>query len=205
MKLHQLNKSLKKELIRKSIHMSSLWIPVAIFFLPTLLSQFIFITLLALDLSVEYAHFKKQSWLRKKFGKIFSFSLRNNELNHAHFRPSGAFYMLAAAFLCCLFFPKIISMIAMSVLIISDTCAALCGKYFGQRKIRRKKSLEGCFAFFVSALIIMMIYNPMFNVTHLSIIACMMATGVELFADFLKVDDNLSIPLSVGIILCFAL
>lgn len=194
-------KSIKKEFYRKSVHLSSLWIPCFIFFIPMHIVVALLFALLVLDFAAEYANYKKYPWFRRLFGKLFSQTMRLKELKHSRFTLSGAFYVLSAALLCCLLFPKNICIIALSIMIVSDASAAIVGKCFGTRKIRKQKSLEGCTAFFVSALFIMLLFNPIFNVRDVSIIACMAATIAELFEDKLKLDDNLSIPLLVGCIL----
>ena len=51
-----INKSFKKELYRKSIHLSSLWIPALIYFLHPGLSIIIFSTLFVGDALLEYGN-----------------------------------------------------------------------------------------------------------------------------------------------------
>ena len=110
-------------------------------------------------------------------------------------------YVLAAAIICTLLFSKPIAAIALTVMLISDTCAALFGKAFGTRNLYKGKSLEGTVAFFLSALFINMLYEPVFHFTYAGVIACTVATLAEMFEDKLEIDDNLSIPLFIGIIL----
>jgi dolichol kinase len=86
-------------------------------------------------------------------------------------------------------------------MLISDTLAALIGKACGQRKIYKNKSLEGTCAFFVSALIIMILFNPIYTFTYASVIACFFAVFMELYEDWFELDDNFSIPLVIGFIL----
>ncbi|MCK7523378.1 MAG: hypothetical protein MZV64_39855 [Ignavibacteriales bacterium] len=64
---------------------------------------------------------------------------------------------LLSALICALIFPKVIFVTAFSILIISDTMAALIGRKFGKRKFLRK-SLEGTLSFFISASIVVIIY-----------------------------------------------
>lgn len=86
-------------------------------------------------------------------------------------------------------------------MLVSDTMAALVGKAFGTRMLYKHKSLEGTVAFFMSALLINMLFEPLFQFTYAGVIACMAATLAELYEDKIDLDDNLSIPLFVGIIL----
>ena len=116
-------------------------------------------------------------------------------------QPSGGAYVMLAAIACTLLFPPNIAVVAMTIMLISDTCAALFGKAYGMRYLYKNKSLEGTAAFFISALVIMMLCNFILPVTYASILAAFAATMAEVFEDKLDIDDNFSIPLSVGIIL----
>ncbi len=196
-----INKSFKKELFRKSIHLSSLWIPACIYFIHPGLSIIIFSLLFVLDALLEYGNYKKWRWARRTFGVLFFKTLRNKERKRTRFQVSGSLYVLLAAVACTFLFTKPIAVIALTVMLISDTCAALFGKAYGTRKLRASKSLEGTTAFFISALFVMMIYNPIFPVTYASISACVFATLAEMYEDKIEIDDNLSIPLFVGITL----
>lgn len=196
-----ITKSIKKEFYRKLIHLSSLWIPALIFFTEHNLA----ITLLSIiflgDAILEYGNFKKWQWARKSFGIIFFKTLRNKELNRSVFQVSGSMYVLFSAILCTFLFSKIIAVIALTVMLISDTFAALFGKAYGTRHLRNNKTLEGTTALFISALAIMVLFNPLYPVTYASILACAAATLAEMYEDKIEIDDNLSIPLFIGIIL----
>lgn len=195
------NKSFKKELMRKAIHLSSLWIPALIYFLHPSLSIMIFSTIFVGDALLEYGNYKKWRWARRTFGLLFFRTLRNKELKRNKFQVSGSLYVLFAAIACTMLFSKPVAVIALTIMLISDTCAALFGRAYGTRKLRATKSLEGTVAFFISALIIVMIYNPIYPVTYASILACAAATLAEMYEDKIEIDDNLSVPLFVGIIL----
>lgn len=195
------NKSFRRELARKSIHLSSLWIPALIYFAHPGVSVMLFAILFLCDALLEYGNFKKWRWARRTFGFLFFKTLRNKERVRTRFQVSGSMYVLAAAIICTLLFSKPVAAIALTVMLISDTCAALFGKAFGTRKLYKSKSLEGTVAFFLSALLINMLYEPVFHFTYAGVIACIAATLAEMFEDKIEIDDNLSIPLFVGIIL----
>lgn len=195
------NKSFKKELYRKLIHLSSLWIPALIYFVKPEISISVFATIFIGDVILEYGNYKKWRWARRTFGLLFYRALRNKELKRSRLQLSGGAYVMLSAIACTLLFPANIAVVAMTVMLISDTCAALFGKAYGTRRLYKNKSLEGTVAFFISALAIMMIYNFILPVTYVSIIAAFVATLAEMFEDKIDVDDNFSIPLSIGFIL----
>lgn len=144
----KLAKNLKKELYRKSIHLSSLWIPLFIYFVHPGVSIVFFSLLFVGNVLIEYGNYKKYPWARRTFGSLFFRMLRNKETTHGKFQVSGSLYVLLAAIACTLLFPQPVAVISLSVMLISDTSAALFGKAYGTRKLYKNKSLEGTVAFF---------------------------------------------------------
>ena len=196
-------KNFRYEMYRKLIHLSSLWMPLFIFWVPKVWACLLFATVLVADLITEYANYKRYKWARKTFGRLFFKTLRTGETSHRRFLPSGSVYVLTAAFLCALLFSKEIAALSLSVMLISDSCAALVGKKFGQHKIYKQKSLEGTLAFFISALIINGLFYPLVTFNFTSLFACLAASTAELWEDKFKIDDNLSVPLIIGAILSY--
>lgn len=197
----RVDKSYKKEIYRKAIHLSSLWIPALIYYAHPGISIMLFSVLFVGDAALEYGNYRRWKWARRTFGSLFFKTLRNKETKRIYFQVSGSLYVLLAAIACTVLFSKPVAAIAMTVMLISDTMAALVGKACGTRKIYHNKSMEGTTAFFLSALLINMLYEPIFHFTYASVIACVAATAAEVFEDKIEIDDNLSIPLFVGIIL----
>ena len=194
-------KEYRHEVYRKGIHLSSLWIPALIYFCGTLVASIVFISLMLGDLILEYGNYKKWHWARILFTLPFAAILRRSERQHQHFTVTGSVYVLASSLICTLLFSNVIAAISLTVMLISDTLAALVGKAIGQRKIYKEKTLEGTCAFFVSALIITMFFNPLYTFTYASVIACFTAVFMELFEQWFELDDNFSVPLAMGIIL----
>ena len=194
-------KQYRQEVYRKGIHLSSLWIPALIYYTGTTIACIVFSVLMLGELLLEYGNYKKWRWARVIFSLPFAFALRNKERQHKKFVLTGGFYVLASSLLCTLLFSNPIATIAITVMLISDTLAALVGKACGQRKIYQNKTLEGTVAFFMSSLIIMMLFNPIYTFTYASVIACIFAVIAELFEKFLELDDNFSVPLAIGFIL----
>jgi dolichol kinase len=132
------------------------------------------------------------------FGSIF----RQHELDSNKKQLSGASYLLAAAILCIIVFPKGIAMISLFFLIIGDTVAALIGRKWGKTPFL-KKSLEGTGAFFISTVIIAFL-TPKFTDTGLEIGLIIFSGFVAAIAENIAsgfLDDNVAIPLSTGTVL----
>lgn len=195
------DKAFKKELFRKAIHLSSLWIPAAIYFMPKIVLIPILLVILTGNIILEYGNFKKYSWARKSFGVLFFRTLRNKETSREHFQFTGAIYVLSSALMCLCFFGKEVATIALTVMLISDSVAALVGRSVGKIKIHANKTLEGTLAFFVSALVINLLFIPIYPFGWTSVVACLTATIVEVYEDKIEVDDNLSIPIFFSTVL----
>jgi len=134
------------------------------------------------------------------FYKFFRRLLREHELNHDKKLLTGATYVLISAAVCIQWFPKLITITAFSILIISDTAAAIFGRRFGKR-VFFQKSLEGAAAFFVSALVLLAFLPHAYDPTAeyvIGAIAALVGAVVESASIQLRFDDNLSIPLSIG-------
>ncbi len=189
--------SIKNEILRKLVHLSSLWMVLFIFIFEQEISILFFSILLVLFTLFEYS--RMESNLVKTFmNRYFSAIMRENEITTG-FKISGltgSFYFLLSVVLSLIFFDKAVAMIAISIMILSDTVAALIGKKFGTMRIW-DKSLEGAGAFFITTLAILVFFIPMLPVI-VAIIISIIITAVEFVSNHFRVNDNLSITLIAG-------
>lgn len=197
------DKAFRKELMRKAIHLSSLWIPAAIYFMPKFILVPILLVILSGNLILEYGNFRRYPWARKSFGVLFFKTLRNKETSREHFQFTGSIYVLISSLLCLCLFDKEIASIALTVMLISDSAAALVGRSIGRIKLYKNKTVEGTLAFFTSALIINLLFWQIYPFTWASVAACAAATLAEVYEDKIEIDDNLSVPLFMAIVLTF--
>jgi dolichol kinase len=188
---------LKKELVRKGIHIFSLSIPIVGYYVCRQTALLIFIPLAIMALIVDSFRYKSKI-VAQIFYFIFGKILRQHEVGSKKTLTGGTYVLISAA-LCVFLFPKILFVMGFSILIISDTIAAFVGKTIGKHKINGK-TFEGSLAFFVSAVFVI-ILTP--KITYSGIeyligfIGAFIGTIVELFS-FGLLDDNFSIPLSIG-------
>ncbi len=189
----------RDELVRKLIHLFSLSIPVIYYFIPSSTSITILIYLTIFALLFDGGRFVSKSFA-KLFYRVFGFLLRKHELDKEKKNLTGATYVLLSALICALIFPKVIFVTAFTILIISDTSAALIGRKFGKRKFLRK-SFEGTLSFFISASIVV-IFTPKVSNFPMEYVIGFIAAFVGAIVENISyglADDNLSIPISVGL------
>lgn len=188
----------KDELVRKLIHLTSLLIPVIYYFIPKSTAAIILGSLAVFAITLDLARYFSPE-VGKIFYKFFGFLLRRHEIDKEKKNFNGATYVLIAAVIGVLIFPKMILITAFSILIIGDTMAALIGRKFGSHKFLFK-SLEGTSAFFISSCIVVL-FTPKigyFNEEYIiGFIAAFVGAIVENISSSF-VDDNFSIPFSVG-------
>jgi dolichol kinase len=188
----------RDELFRKLIHLTSLSIPIVYYFISKGTAALILAILAALALIIDLARYLHPE-IGKIFYKIFGFLLRQHELDHKKKNLNGATYVLISALISVLIFPKIIFISAFAILIVSDSLAALIGRKFGKRKFLFK-SFEGTLTFFISASIVIL-FTPKIGGFKEEYLIGFIGAFVGAFVEnisFRLIDDNLSIPLSVG-------
>ncbi len=195
--LPNVEESYATEVVRKAIHLSSLAIPVVYYFISrsTALSILVPLTL-AFGLS-DIARLLHPPTGRL-YEKYIGFLLRNHERNDRGRRLNGATYVLLSATLCVFLFPKVIVITAFGIMIISDSSAALIGRKFGRHPFLGK-SFEGTAAFFISALAVVAVAPKVHYLPTEYLIgvgAALLGAVVEAFP--IAVDDNLTIPVSIG-------
>jgi dolichol kinase len=190
----------KSEFVRKLIHLCSLSIPTIYYFISKQLALWLlapmFLGFLTVDLARFY-HEPTQTWFYRHFGSL----LRRHETDTRTLSLTGATNILFAAILCVLIFPKIITVNAFAILIISDITSALVGRRFGKRRFFQK-SLEGAMGFFVSATIVVFL-APKFEGLPLEygIGIFSAAVGAVIEALSTTIDDNISVPLGIGFVM----
>ncbi len=196
--------SYKSEIERKMLHLSSLWIAAFLYFFPYWPSVILFGSLSVLGIVSEYGYHKRWALIFPLYKAFFGHILRKEERS-ARFTLSGGVYVLLAAFIAAVFFTREVGAIAMSVMLISDTCAGLIGRKFGTHKILQNKSLEGTLAFVLSGIVVVIALCLIFQAdAAMYVKGCtgiFFAALAELYERKIKVDDNLTIVLIVGLIM----
>lgn len=195
--------SYKQEVVRKSIHLISLSIPIIYSFITKELALYILIPMTILSIIIDFAS-RKKSKFRKFFHKIFGKILRPHEYYDV-FTLNGATWVLISAVVCIFIFPKTFVVTGFSILIISDISSALIGRKFGKHPLFVQKSWEGTSAFWISAILVIIVIGNLLSAPWtfylFGIIAAFIGGIAKAASTMLKMDDNLSIPVSIGLVL----
>jgi dolichol kinase len=193
---------MKSEVIRKSIHLSSIGIPLIYGLAGREIMLWLLVPVTIISLIVEFLRMRVpvvEAKLRRVFGTI----MREHELREHKAKLSGATWVFLSATICVIVFPTIIAITGFTILIVSDTAAALFGRRFGRHRFL-EKSLEGSGAFYVTAMMVVTFVMLLFDAPTIFLTtgaaAAFAATAAEAFSHGANIDDNLTIPTSYGIV-----
>ncbi len=177
--------SFANELMRKGVHLTSILIILVYDFFGKQASQTLLIAYLVFILSIEHLRLDRGIKL-----PLFHRLLRQKEGKEL----GSHVYFTIGALIAVSVFSKNIAFAAILMTTFGDMSAALIGNRFGKIRIfGNGKSLEGCVAEFIANLFIatLLLENPI-----ISICTAFVATFVE--TTFVKIDDNLAIPVFSG-------
>ena len=189
----------KNEILRKSIHLCSLSIPIIYYFITKDFALKILVPLTVFSLVLDFGRHIFPP-INKLFTLLFDFLLREHEKDPKKKNLSGASYVFLACTLVIFIFPKLFAITGIAVLIIGDIAAALIGRKFGKHKFFFK-SLEGTMAFFIVSCIVVL-FIPKVEGHLVEYIIGFTAVAVGALAENLSygwADDNLTIPISIGL------
>jgi len=193
------------EIFRKSIHISSLLIPLLYRYLFHYNRKNTFLILLPITvIFIVFDTFRIEHRTFKKFYQnFFGIILRKHELNDF----TGAVYVMVSAVICIAIFPGNIAFMALSFLSIGDTMAAIVGIRFGKRKLPgQQKSVEGSIACFLSTFVFGVLFYIFDLQLGLSLVTIMVGAVTATLAEawHIRFDDNFKIPLMSGMLMYLA-
>ncbi|WP_407282049.1 CTP--2,3-di-O-geranylgeranyl-sn-glycero-1-phosphate cytidyltransferase [Methanolobus sp. WCC1] len=173
--------SFANEVMRKGVHLTSILIVLVYAFMGKQACQILLITYLVLILSIEHL----------RLDRGFKLPVLHVVLRQKEKAAIGSYvYFTIGALIVVSVFSKNVAFAAILMTTFGDMSAALIGKKYGRIRISNGKSLEGCIAEFIVDLTIaiLLLENPI-----ISLLMAFTATYVETI--FVKIDDNLAIPI----------
>lgn len=191
--------SIKNELIRKSIHLSSSVVPLIYYFVSREFAVTVLgisaLLLVLIDLLRKY-----NEPFRNFYNGILKPILRKHEVQYDRHVLTGGTYIVIAFFLCVLLFPKPIAIASMLVVIFCDSFAAIIGKSLGKHFISNK-TVEGSAAFFLTGVVIILLTPKVTDSVaeyYIGFVSIFLSAIFEILP--LKIDDNISMPLFFGFV-----
>lgn len=195
--------SLKIESYRKFLHFLLILIPVFYLLFGKWPTTFILAPVTVFVVALDYMR-RRSTEINVFFNKIFGFILRDHEKNGE--KLCGASYVFIGATINFFLFKPEIAVCGFLILAISDALAALIGKAVPSRPFF-EKSLAGSAAFFISALVILIVCGISFDAGAwyyiFGVFAVFFVTIIEARPSFVGIDDNLLIPLVFAVEMSF--
>ncbi len=201
--------SIKTEAMRKAFHLTGLLIPISYYYFGKELTLLFISLSIVVFFMIEPYRISRDTTkkiiegIRPLFNeetfKVISkgFELVDKKIREIARKEEevciGAHvYFAIAALINVLFFPMEIAIATITVATISDALAALIGKSLGKHRFKNSKSLEGSLAFFVSALLIFLVFLPV----SYSLLGAVIGTIVEFYN--VPPNDNFSNQLAMS-------
>ncbi len=183
--------SFKNEFKRKIVHFASAIIGLSIIYLDReVILPFLIVSAIIFPL-LDYMRINNK-FVSNFYNSYFHSITRSFESK----KLTGASFVFWGALITYILFEPKVAGIALIVMSLADANAAIIGVGYGNTKLLNK-SLEGSFAFYVTTFTILYIFKiPLIISLFISVIA----TFTELI-EIPKINDNISIPLSVAFFL----
>lgn len=190
--------SFMHEVWRKATHMGALVIPGGYWLFgltrPEMLS--IMVPAFVFMVVIDIARLRNWAFWRSFARPLLAPMIRSHE-EAGDF--TGAFYILGSTCLTIALFSKPIAIAALAFIIVGDTFAALIGRKFGKHKFGRK-SVEGSLGCLAGTLIVAFAASLVLDLPlSVGIIGAVTATVAEALS--FTIDDNVSVPLTSGLIM----
>ena len=175
--------------------------PVSLFYLPWLFNVIMFGTFAVLNVLIEIAVLRNVPFVTPLYKALFGKMARESS-TPGKFRFSGAPPMYASACLTALCFSPRVASCAFTILILSDTSAALIGRKWGRHRFSNGKSLEGSLSFLLTGWVIAACFCLAGGLPG-SVLAVWLggvavSCAAEFFNEQIHLDDNFTIPLLFG-------
>lgn len=193
--------SYEGEMMRKAIHLSSLAIPIIYLNINHITGIAILLVMTLVSVLIDLGrHFHEPT--RKYLISFVGDLLRKHERDNGRFHLTGATWVLIAATLSLSVFPTIVGVTAFTVLIVSDTFAALVGRKYGEKKFL-DKSAVGTATFVLTACAVVAVYGIIYAMPWTywvaGIVGGFCGAVAEAGSVRLNVDDNIVVPFSTAI------
>lgn len=179
---------LKREIKRKIFHLASMIFPLGYIVIERENMLIFIAALFVISLGMEIGRIFIPK-IGQYINPIFESIMRGAEKK----KISGATYLLAGAGITIYYFDKDVAIIALLLVSVSDTAAAIIGTAYGKVRLWGK-SLEGSTAYFAATGMLMMLTQSL--TLEQMLVGLFTSTLVELLP--IPINDNLTMPVIAG-------
>lgn len=191
MNVEQQNLALRKEALRKLIHLLELPVLLGYTVIAALYGPKVGIlaltALLIILLEIEYIRLE----YKLRLPAVIDILRRKEKDNIA-----SSIFFVSSTIICFAAFDYPVALLALLMTVFGDLFAAMIGIKFGRTRLFRKKTLEGFAAGLIVNILVGWLMMP--GEWRLFLPMAMTASLVELWTG--KLDDNLTVPLAAGFI-----
>jgi dolichol kinase len=184
--------NIKDEIVRKSIHILALIVPLSYYFFNRKIVLGIIVAGFVVAICVEVLRFHS-SVFQEMFNGLLGKLLRDHETTEF----TGSTYLLVGCFLTVLFYEKWIAMVSLLFLVVADALCAIAGQKWGKHTIWKDRSIEGSVVFLLSAVVCVLIVPGSHFLVGMA--GVLTACAVDIFIH--GINDNLTIPLISGLVM----
>jgi dolichol kinase len=185
----------RAEGLRKSLHLTTVLIPLAVWFLPAAVWRWPLVALTVCVLALDFLRLGTP-----RIGRFVRAMAGEALRRHERKELMGSSYLALGCLLAAFIFPRPVALAAMGYLILGDGLAGLVGRSWGRLPLGFGKSVEGTAAGLLANLLVgwLALRDPA---------TMLLGAGVASLVEFLPLplDDNLAIPLISGTVLWWAL
>jgi dolichol kinase len=185
--------SYSQEALRKSTHFLALLIPLGFFAVPRSWAIGVMIGLNVLVLLFEVVRLRRMRpwhYLKRVFGAMIRPREEDNNF-------TGAFYILLSGLAVIVLFDSYVAAFSLLFIVLGDVASAMVGRRWGKHRIRGEKTIEGALSFLLVSLVIVLVLPGIPLVVGVA--GAVVATVVEALT--VHRDDNLTVPLSAGLVM----
>lgn len=185
------------EVWRKLLHLFAMVIPIGYHFAPRWMALCAVLAAFLFSLFADICRLKRWN-IQRFWTPVTDYIVRPKESGGF----TGATHILFSGFVCLLLFSVPAATLAMSTIILGDAAAALVGRQWGRHKFpHADRSWEGSLSFLAASLLAAFVIPGL--PIWIGIAGSVFGTLVEAISN--QIDDNLSVPLVVGLFAHLAL
>jgi dolichol kinase len=193
--------SYRSELIRKTIHLLAMVLPIGMLVLDRRPALAVLASLSALALTTEFARTRSAAVQRTVDGLVGWMMRAEEKPPLGQIRLSGATWVLISALVLLVFFPARLASLALTVFMVGDAAAALVGRRFGKHRWGNgQKTIEGTVGFVVAGSVVGLFFTE--PAIWFGPAAALMAGAFELLPG--PLNDNLQAPFLTAFALALA-